>query len=342
MLRFFCFRKCFIPLIVLCATVGILKSQDPLFTQYFSSPMSVNPAFSGVNEGVRINSQFRMNWINWPTPFKTAQLSVENYNPGLNSGFGFSILTDDAGNGVLKTNQLAANYAYQLRINKDWFIRFGMQAGMNQVQLNWDKLFFEDQIDPFRGLNPSLSVTEIPPDRLNRTELDLGTGLLLYSNNFYAGLSLRHINRFNQSFWNNSILESGRPMNLSFHAGVDLPAPGRAIGKGPVYFSPMLLYLGSNSSKVLQLGSSYHLGQLITGVWARFGGIQPIESMVGFGFKYGIYRIMYTAEIPVDSKSLRRTFGSHELTLSLRFSEAFNYVSKKSAQKTLNCFRFNN
>ena len=109
MLRFFCFRKCFIPLIVLCAAAGILKSQDPLFTQYFSSPMSVNPAFSGVNEGVRINSQFRMNWINWPTPFKTAQLSVENYNPGLHSGFGFSILTDDAGNGVLKTNQLAAN-----------------------------------------------------------------------------------------------------------------------------------------------------------------------------------------------------------------------------------------
>jgi type IX secretion system PorP/SprF family membrane protein len=324
--RFFFIKKCFILIFVCWTKVGSLKAQDPLFTQYFSSPMPVNPAFSGVNEGVRINTQFRMNWINWPTPFKTTQLSVENYIPGLNSGFGMNMLSDDAGNGVLKTNQLVGNYAYQLQINKAWYIRFGMQAGMNQVQLNWNKLFFEDQIDPFTGFNPRLPVTDITPDRLNRTELDLGTGLLLYRENFYAGMSLRHINRFNQSFWNNSILETGRPMIFSIQAGM----------------SPMMLYLSGNSSKVLQIGSSYHLGQLITGVWARFGGIQPIESMAGFGYKYGIYRIMYTVDISLDGKGLSRTLGSHELTLSLRFSEAFDYISKKSAQKTMNCFRFNN
>jgi len=342
MQKFLIVKLWWLPLIIFWVTIGTLKSQDPLFTQYFSSPMAINPAFSGVNEGVRINSQFRMNWINWPTPFKTAQIAVENYIPNLKSGFGLRLLTDDAGNGVLKSNQLAGVYAYQLQINKEWFIRFGLEGGINQVQLNWSKLFFEDQIDPFTGLNPSLSVTEIPPIAFNRLELDLGTGILFYKKNMYAGLSLKHINRYNQSFWNRSILETGRPMTLSIQTGIDLPVPGRAIGKGDVYLSPMLLYMSNNESNILQLGSSYHLGQLITGVWARFGGLQPIESMVGFGFKYGIYRIMYTAEIPIDGKGLQRTFGSHELTLSLRFSESYNTMSKKSAQKTLNCFRFNN
>ena len=143
-----------------------LIGQDPLFTQYFSNPLTVNPAFSGVNEGVRINTQFRTNWVNWPSPYKTAQISFENYFPALNSGFGLRLLTDDAGNGVLRTNQIAAVYAYQLRVNKEWFIRFGLEAGANQVQLNWSKLYFEDQIDPFKGLNPSLPVTGTPPLRV--------------------------------------------------------------------------------------------------------------------------------------------------------------------------------
>jgi hypothetical protein len=173
-------------------------------------------------------------------------------------------------------------------------------------------------------------------------ELDLGTGLLIYRNNGYVGFNLKHLNRFNQTFFNTSILETGRPLTFSFQSGYDLPVSGRGIGKGPVYLSPMLLYLSNNQSKIIQMGSSYHLGQLITGVWARFGGIQPIESIVGFGFKKGIYKILYTAEIPIDGKGLKRTLGSHEITFSLMFSEAQNYISKKTAQKTLNCFRFNN
>lgn len=333
--------RCLLSLILWVVTVPV-KAQDPLFTQYFSAPMAVNPAFTGINEGIRINSQFRMNWINWPTPFKTAQITFESFIPPIKSGIGIRLLTDDAGNGVLKTNQLAVCYAYQLQVNKDWFLRFGFEGGFNQVQFNWGMLFFEDQIDPYTGLNTSLSVTEIPPVSLNRLEPDLGTGFLLFRKNLYAGVSLRHLNRFNQSFWNRSILETGRPMTLSVHAGFDVPVPGRPIGKGDVYLSPMILFLSNNQSNLLQLGSSYHIGQFITGFWTRFGGLQPIESTFGFGFKYGIYRFMYTLEIPVDGKGLQRTLGSHEITLSLRFSEAFRYISKKSAQKTLNCFRFNN
>lgn len=74
-------------------------------------------------------------------------------------------------------------------------------------------------------------------------------------------------------------------MTFGLQSGFDFPFSGRGIGKGPVYLSPMLLYLSNNQSKIIQIGSSYHLGQLITGVWTRFGGIQPIESIVGFGFK---------------------------------------------------------
>lgn len=329
-------------LLIIVIGTNSLVAQEPLFTQYFSIPLTVNPAFSGVNEGVRINTQFRTNWVNWPSPYKTAQISFENYSTTLNSGFGLRLLADDAGNGILRTNQLSAVYAYQLQVNKEWFVRFGLEAGVNQVQLNWSKLYFEDQIDPFKGLNSSLSVTDGPPSALSRMELDLGTGFLIYKDNGYVGLSLKHLNRFNQTFFNTSILETGRPMTFSLQSGFDLPVPGRGIGKGSVYLSPMLLYLSNNQSKIIQFGGSYHLGQLISGVWARFGGIQPIESIVGFGFKKGIYKILYTAEIPIDGKGLQRTLGSHEITLSLRFSEAQNYISKKSAQKTMNCFRFNN
>ena len=93
--HFFC-RWLWLSFSIGLATTSLI-AQDPLFTQYFSNPLTVNPAFSGVNEGVRINTQFRTNWVNWPSPYKTAQISVENFSPLLNSGFGLRLLTDDAG-----------------------------------------------------------------------------------------------------------------------------------------------------------------------------------------------------------------------------------------------------
>jgi len=327
--------------IVLGFTREVL-GQDPLFTQYFSALPVINPAFAGVGEGLRWHNQVRMNWVNWPTPFKTAQVGLEYFIPQVSSGVGLRMLTDDAGNGVVKTSQLSGQFAYQLQINRKWFIRLGMEAGFNQVRLNWSELYFEDQLDPYRGLEPSLSVTEIPPRTLSRREWDIGTGLLVFSKSVYAGISLRHLNRYRQSFWTGrKILETGRPMVLSLHAGWDVPLQGRGIGKGPVFLSPMALWLSSNQSRILQFGSSWHLGQFITGAWTRLGSFRPIEGMLGLGFKYGIYRIMYTAEVPLDSKGIIRTFGSHELAFSLRFSEAPGYQSRRSAQKTLNCFRFN-
>ena len=56
-----------------CAT-----AQDPQFSQYFSSPLSLNPAFTGYYDGThRIASNFRNQWVGAGDPFTTASVSFD-------------------------------------------------------------------------------------------------------------------------------------------------------------------------------------------------------------------------------------------------------------------------
>ncbi|NBP57926.1 type IX secretion system membrane protein PorP/SprF [bacterium] len=53
-------------------------SQDPHFSQFFAAPATVNPAYTGVFDGVaRINTNFRQQWTNLGSPYTTGFASFD-------------------------------------------------------------------------------------------------------------------------------------------------------------------------------------------------------------------------------------------------------------------------
>ena len=172
-----------------------VKAQDPIFTQYFFVPESLNPAFTGtLNEwytGVIHRTQ-------WPDGNKKLQTNFGYINGPLDPegkmAVGITILNHHevfTDYNYLQTN---AAFAYNINLNSDVKLRLGIEAGYGNKNYNFGGLLLEDQIDVNNG-----SVTGGTVDAMlyNYKEkigfFDVSSGLLLYSDDFWFGASLKHL-----------------------------------------------------------------------------------------------------------------------------------------------------
>ena len=195
-----------------------VKSQDPHFSQFFASPLTLNPAFTGKFDGtLRVAGNYRNQWPAFNNVYTTSTLSVDfdilkSKLPDYDTwGVGILALTDKAGGGVLTNNYIGLSTSYHKALDENGFqqIGLGFQGTYGQKRLNSSKLLFEDQLTPFgfTGVTQDIFNT----NNLNINYMDLNAGLLYSAstnenNNFYIGASMYHINRPKESFkggnWN--------------------------------------------------------------------------------------------------------------------------------------------
>ena len=181
--------------------LGDICAQDPVFSQFNSSPVLLNSAFAGTSQAARFALNYRNQWPSLPGNYESYAVSYDQFFKKYSSAIGGSILMDNAGNGIFQTIQVDLHYSYRLQINRKWFAKFGTDIGLIQNRLDWDKLIFLDQLDPVSGLPmDGGSSQETRPDQLNTTFLDLGAGFLAYNGQFYIGLGAKHLNSPDQSF----------------------------------------------------------------------------------------------------------------------------------------------
>src|ERR1700749_2248549 len=97
----------FVCIVFLAASAS---AQDPHFSQFFASPLTLNPAFTGKFDGsLRLIANYRNQWPSIPNAYITEAGSVDfsilRTKMGNNVlGVGFSGLSDQSGNGALKLN----------------------------------------------------------------------------------------------------------------------------------------------------------------------------------------------------------------------------------------------
>src|SRR5678815_3386413 len=99
-------------LLLTVAIYGTLASeasaQDPNFSQFFASPLTLNPAMTGKFDGVyRIAGNYRDQWPTFNNAFVTYTVSADfgilkNTIPEYDQfGLGFMAFSDKSGNGIL-------------------------------------------------------------------------------------------------------------------------------------------------------------------------------------------------------------------------------------------------
>ncbi len=320
---------------------GGAQAQDPIFSQFYAAPLQINPAFAGTTLAPRITANFRSQWAGFEGGYETYAVSYEQSVESLNSGFGFMVMGDDAGNGIYQTNRFSAVYGYRVRINENAAVRFGMEAGLIQSTLDWDRLVFLDQLDPISG--PVGQTEEERPVNLNNTVLDIGAGILAYGESAYAGLSVKHLNSPDRSLLDiNGNLGVGLPLRITLHGGWEIPLATGNNRREESFVSPNLLLIKQGEFAQVNGGAYFGFGKFFGGAWYRHTINNSDAAIALVGLRHGVLRFGYSFDFTVNGLGLPRTGGAHELSLTVNFDDSREAERRRKRARYNNCFKMFN
>jgi type IX secretion system PorP/SprF family membrane protein len=307
------FRLIFVLLSVLVA-VSELRAQDPEFTQFYANPLYLNPAFAGTNRCPRLVMNYRNQWPSLTGNFVTTSASYDQYVNTIQGGLGLIVMNDRAAQGTLNTTTLSGMYSYQQPISRKFSIKAGLQASYFQKTLDWSKLTFGDMIDPRKGF---IYQTNDVQRGGQVKAIDFSAGILGFSEKFYGGLAVHHLNEPNESL----ILGTSRlPMKYTVHAGAVIPIEKKS-KDNDARLSPNVLYRRQGEFQQLNLGMYVSKGPLVAGLWFRgllFGQTYRDAFIATVGIQTDVVRFGYSYDITI-SELTPSTGGSHEVSLGIYF-----------------------
>lgn len=333
-------RRLLIILMILCK---ISRAQDPHFTQFFASPLTLNPAYTGFFYGdIRVTGNYRNQWSSISTPFVTGTVSADMdilknvINPNDVFGVGIVALYDQTGGGGLVANYVGISTAYHksLDVYGDQTLGLGVQVTLAQERLDFSKLIFENQLGP-NGFDPTIPSGENITNA-NITYPDYNVGLLynatIHDNsNVYVGASYYHITQPNESFLGETNRINAR---ITFHGGGAFPI------NETTRFYASGLYMQQGGATEIDFGGAFGLSVdddpeqptvFFVGSWYRWDdAINPYVGLEVKGIKVGLsYDINVSS---LSSASLHR--GGSEISL------IYAKPSANPNKKRLNCPTF--
>lgn len=301
----------------LLVTASNLKAQDPIFSQFNLSPLQLNPGLAGLTDDPRFSANYRNQYPGFNNAYRTYALSYDQFFPNINGGIGGWVLSDDAGDGILKTIKLAGIFSYQLRLTDNLYAKTGIEIGIVQSTLNWNKLIFGDQIDDYVGtISPGgipFPTEETAPDKNKVVYPDLGMGMVVYGGDIYTGISVRHINRPDPDFLSiNSNLSPRIPMRWTAHAGASWPVfPGLFSRSMEINFSPAIIAVKQGPLNQVNGGFTLDAEMISFGLHYRLSSGNS-EAIIGsIGFRTNQLRLGYSFDYTVSGFPLNG--GTHEI-----------------------------
>jgi type IX secretion system PorP/SprF family membrane protein len=271
-------------------------AQDPQFSQFYASPMYINPAFAGSSTVGRLVLNTRNQWPSITGSFTTVNASYDEHFEAINGGFGIQAHYDEQGTGTLRTVGLNMAYSYQIPVNRRFTIRLALQGGYMQKSIDFTKLLWRSQL----GINGVVKDAQGEPNLPNEGKaniINFAAGFLGYSKNFYFGFSTHNIFEPSQSFTSNVEVPIYR--KYTGHVGFVKPLVESRIKNRSSYLYPNLIYMmqgfGGNPFWQLNLGMYVSKGSLIGGLYLRqtAANTESVIAIVGLrtekvkiGFSY--------------------------------------------------------
>ena len=315
-------------LTALLLLVGVAASaQDPIFSQFYAMPLQINPGFAGSAFAPRIGVAYRNQWTGFSNAYRSYAVFYEQSLDRLNSGIGFNLEGDNAGDGIYKTTRFSALYAYRLNINDDLALKLGVEAGIYQTSVDWEKLIFPDQIDPVGGIGNNTGETR--PDATNKTQLDISSGLLILSDKLYFGAALKHLNSPNESILLvNDNLSRGLPLRYTIHGGTEVVVKKGNKLNAPSFISPNFLFVSQGPYRQLNIGAYAGLGSIITGAWYRHTFRNSDAVILMAGFRQGVFKMGISYDLTVSGLA-GKSGGTYEFSLGILFDQSERLRKKK-------------
>jgi type IX secretion system PorP/SprF family membrane protein len=131
--------------------IALRAQQAPISENYFMDKYSLAPSYAGNYSPKYLVAGFRSDWTGISGGPKTFRLSYNDLFPFMkNAGYGGKIIYDKAG--IFNQLYVMGSYSYNLKVNEDHHILFGLSAGFYKNKIN----LLDFYNDPKYTIDPSL------------------------------------------------------------------------------------------------------------------------------------------------------------------------------------------
>lgn len=315
----------FLRLLVLAlfCTCKIAYSQDIHFTQFYTSPLTLNPAFTGDYSGdYRFMNLYRSQWSSFDPGYITNAFGYDRQfyvnNDKLSAGL--NIVYDKSGINALKVTKINLSAAYHKWWGKN-NVHFGIQGGYILKAFDVSKLTFPDQFNNNIGYFDGTLVTTDAGINDHTNYIDLNAGFSW--NHKYGkhtpkiGFAVFHINQPQDRFFkaNNKL-----PMRNVITLADKWEMNSR------IYITPMMLYMEQIEANDLMFGGTVtkkvsdnqsKITSINAGVFSRnsFNSQSDALALVA-GFNYNHFDFGFSYDINIsDLDVATNKHGAFEISI---------------------------
>lgn len=295
--------------IVVCLFIHPAKAQDLHFSQFFNSPLSVNPANTGFipDADYRLGAHYRNQWSTVMTvPYKTTSIfgDAQLFRDRLENGWlgaGMILLSDVAGSGSLRSTKIYGSLAYHQMLGNSSLLSAGFNIGWANKRIDQSKLKFPDQFDGKFFDNTLPTSVVLNANSVSYMDMQVGMNYAYFpQENVYinAGYSIHHVNRPKETFFADMSNNGRIPMRHIGFVNTILKVHPRVIINPNVYYTTQA---GTNEL-VLGLNANYNLSefgekQLLAGVYYRLGD----AAIPMIGFELGTLKFTFSYDVTLSS-----------------------------------------
>lgn len=329
--------------LLLGGILGTATAQDAHFSQFFSSPTTLNPALTGLFAGrYRIALSHRSQWGQvLPTPYSTSAFAADFHYPinakrrgGDSFGAGVYFLNDRVVEAGLSNNQFMLSGAFHKSLDGrgSQLLSIGGQLGVVQRSLGFGDLTFQDQFNGTTGFDAGAGAEVLPENSVSFGDFQLGINYSILPRRrelgVFAGLALHHLTRPELSFYADATagdeIEVTNTLYRRYSAYLNFRIPtGREAQLSPrIYYVTqgphVMINTGANLRLLLQdaSGTAIHLGG-----WLRLvndlEGLGPESGVALVGFEVSSFLFGLSYDVGISGRRVSpRHQGAFELSVT--------------------------
>lgn len=279
--------------------------QQPQYTQYMYNTMSINSGYVGSTETLETFLLHRSQWVGLDGAPKTTSFGIQS-PISERIGLGLNIMNDQIG--PSQETNIEGVFSYTLNLGFETKLAFGLNAGINVLNMDWSRGSYNNPQDPSFGTDISGRVRPV-----------LGAGAYLYSDNWYSGISAPNL--VENDFYND-VQEAVLDRKIHFYA---IAGYVFTISDGLKFKPATMLKIVPTAPITWDVSANFLISEKIT-VGAGYRYDDAISGLLGIQLSQNIF-LGYAYDRTLTNLQ-KYNDGSHELILK------FQIIKKNSNLKS--------